>query len=90
MDFTKLNIEFANMQNKINEYNNLVALINNKIRDISKEIGKYDTKIKNTTNKIEIDLYSMMINIYNEEKCFLKSLIIKEKNENKDVKRKDK
>ena len=85
MDFTKLNIEFANMQNKINEYNNLVVLINNKIRDISKEIGKYDTKLKNTNNIIENDFFSMMLNILKEEQTFLESLIVKE---NKDTKKK--
>lgn len=85
MDFTKLNIEFANMQNKINEYNNLVALINNKIRDISKEIGKYDTKLKNTNSIIEKDFFSMMLNILKEEQNFLESLIVKE---TKDTKKK--
>ena len=44
MDFTKLNIEFANMQNIISKYNNLQNEIKNRIKIDLKDINKYETK----------------------------------------------
>ena len=75
MDFSKLNIEFANMQSIIEKYNVLVLEINQKIKFIDKEISKYDTKIKNTKNEIEKELYKIIVIKLNEEKKYLKSLI---------------
>ena len=40
MDFTKLNIEFANMQNTITNYNNIQNEIKNRIKNNLKDISK--------------------------------------------------
>ena len=48
MDFSKLNIEFSNMQKTISKYTEIVLKVNNKIKENLKIIGKYETKIKNT------------------------------------------
>lgn len=75
MDFSKLNIEFANMQSIIEKYNKLIFDINQKIRFNEKEISKYETKIKNTKNEIEKELYKIIVIRLNEEKIYLKCLI---------------
>ena len=75
MDFSKLNIEFANMQSIIEKYNKLIFDINQKIRFNEKEISKYDTKIKNTKNEIEKELYKIIVIRLNEEKTYLECLI---------------
>ena len=48
MDFTKLNVEFANMQNTITKYNCILTEIRNRIKNNSRDINKFETKIKNT------------------------------------------
>ena len=75
MDFSKLNIEFANMQSIIEKYNKLIFDINQKIRFNEKEISKYETKIKNTKNEIEKELYKIIVIRLNEEKTYLECLI---------------
>ena len=38
MDFTKLNVEFANMQNTITKYNNILNEIKNRIKNNLRDI----------------------------------------------------
>lgn len=78
MDFTKLNVEFANMQNTIAKYNSLVIEIKNRIRNNLKEINKYETKIKNTKNDLEKECYKMLIVSLKNETLFLENTIREE------------
>ncbi len=75
MDFTKLNVEFANMQNTITKYNGLITEIKNRIRNNSRDISKYEIKIKNTKNKIEKDMLNLYITILKNENEFMGGLI---------------
>lgn len=81
MDFTKLNIEFANMQNTITKYNNIQNEVKNRIRNNQKEISKYETKVKNTKNNLEKETYKLMVIAIKNETSFLES-IVKEDNSN--------
>ena len=82
MDFTKLNVEFANMQNTINKYNNLLTEIKNRIRNNSRDISKYETRIKNTKNNLEKESYKILVIALKNETSFLESIIKEdEKNE---------
>lgn len=81
MDFTKLNIEFANMQNTITKYNNIQNEIKNRIKNNQKEISKYETKVKNTKNNLEKETYKLMVIAIKNETSFLES-IVKEDNSN--------
>lgn len=78
MDFSKLNVEFANMQNIIAKYNSLVIEIKNRIRNNLKEINKYETKIKNTKNSLEKECYEMLIVSLKNETLFLENTIREE------------
>ncbi|MBO5096101.1 MAG: hypothetical protein J6B98_04425 [Bacilli bacterium] len=75
MDFTKLNLEFSNMQNMINKYNDMVSIINQKIKSNDKDIGKYETRLKNNKNIIEKDITKLLLDSLKNENMFLKSLI---------------
>ena len=89
MDFQKLNIEFSNMQSMINKYNVLLGNIKNKIKIDSKELLKYETKIKNTKNNIEKECYKIMSISLKDEIAFLNDLIKEDKengNESKFIK----
>lgn len=81
MDFTKLNIEFANMQNTITKYNNIQNEVKNRIKNNQKEISKYETKVKNTKNNLEKETYKLMVIAIKNETSFLES-IVKEDNSN--------
>lgn len=81
MDFTKLNIEFANMQNTITKYNNMQNEVKNRIKNNQKEISKYETKVKNTKNNLEKESYKLMVIAIKNETSFLES-IVKEDNSN--------
>lgn len=74
MDFTKLNIEFANMQNTIVKYNNVVNLVEARIKNNMKIINKYETKNKKS-NDIEKELDTLYIKLLKHENEFLNSLI---------------
>lgn len=67
MNFTKLNLEFSNMQNTIKKYNDIVNSINLRIKDNLKNINKYETKLKNTKNKIERDMLNLYISVLKSE-----------------------
>lgn len=75
MDFSKLNSEFANMQVIICKYNNIVNEINNRIRNNQRDISRFETKIKNTKNIIEKDLYKVYIDSIKNENIFIQGLI---------------
>ena len=74
MDFTKLNVEFANMQNTIVKYNNVVNLVEARIKNNMKIINKYETKNKKS-NDIEKELDTLYIKLLKHENEFLNSLI---------------
>lgn len=75
MDFTKLNLEFSNMQNTIKKYNDIVNSINLRIKDNLKNINKYETKLKNTKNNIERDMLNLYITILKNENEFNDKLV---------------
>ena len=78
MDFTKLNVEFANMQNTITKYNNLVNEIKNRIRNNSRDISKYETRVKNTKSNLEKESLKMLVISLKNETIFLESIIKEE------------
>lgn len=81
MDFSKLNIEFNNMQVIITKYNEILSLVKSKIKNNSKEINKFENKIKNTKNPIEKESHKIVIVSLKDENVFLENLI---KEDNKD------
>ena len=78
MNFQKLNLEFNNMQIMITKYNKLLLDINNKIKENLKEINKYESKIKNNKNSIEVRCLEFIIVSLKSETEFLQSIIGKE------------
>ena len=78
MDFTKLNVEFANMQNTITKYNCVLTEIKNRIKNNLRDISKFETKIKNTKNIIEKESYKMIVVSLKNETTFLESIIKEE------------
>lgn len=78
MDFTKLNVEFANMQNTITKYSSLITEIKNRIRNNSRDISKYETKIKNTKNNLEKESYKILVISLKNETSFLENIIKEE------------
>lgn len=78
MDFTKLNVEFANMQNTITKYNGLVSEIKNRIKNNSRDISKYETRIKNTKNNLEKESYKIIVIALKNETSFLENIIKEE------------
>ncbi len=75
MDFSKLNIEFSNMQKTVSKYTEIVLKINNKIKENLKVISKYETKIKNTKGNFEKELSHLYITSLKNENKFLESII---------------
>ena len=85
MDFSKLNIEFSNMQNMITKYNELLLEIKNRIRNNLKEISKYETKIKNTKNNLEKECYKILVISLKNETTFLENVIKDEKDRQESI-----
>lgn len=83
MDFSKLNLEFANMQETIKDYNKIILRINCRIKDNIRSISKMETKVKGNKDK----LIKYLANIYIESiKCendFLNDLIKGDENDGK-------
>ena len=79
MDFTKLNLEFANMQETVKDYNKMIVRINFRIKENLKSISRFETKMKNTKNKLEKDLAHLYITSIKCENEFLQDLIKEEK-----------
>ena len=75
MDFSKLNVEFSNMQKTVTKYTEIIVLVNLKVKDNLKSISKYETKMKNTKNKIEKDMAHLYISILKSENEFLENLV---------------
>ncbi len=82
MDFTKLNLEFANMQTTITKYHKLQSEIKERIKNDLKSIGKYETKLKNTKNTLEKEVYKIVIVTLKNEMDFLNKLLEEEKENN--------
>ena len=78
MDFSKLNVEFSNMQNTITKYNEIVIDIKQKIKNNDKDISKYEIKIKNIKNIVEKDVSKLILDILKSENIFLNYMCIKE------------
>lgn len=78
MDFSKLNLEFANMQNTITKYNSLITEIKNRIKNNSRDINKYETKIENTKNNLEKESYKILVISLKNETSFLENIIKEE------------
>lgn len=83
MDFSKLNVEFSNMQNIISKYNCMQSEIKNRIKVNQKEINKYMTKIKNNKNMIENECYKLIISFLKYDIDFLERLMKKDNNNEK-------
>lgn len=75
MDFSKLNIEFSNMQKIICNHNIQINEIKQKIKFNQKEISKNDIRIKNTKNNIEKYIYKILIEQIKNENLFLQKLL---------------
>lgn len=78
MNFQKLNLEFNNMQIIITKYNKLLLDINNKIKENLKEINKYESKIKNNKNSVEVRCLKFIIVSFKSETEFLQKIVGKE------------
>lgn len=78
MNFQKLNLEFNNMQIIITKYNKLLLDINNKIKENLKEINKYESKIKNNKNSVEVRCLKFIIVSLKNETEFLQKIVGKE------------
>ena len=75
MDFSKLNIEFSNMQKTVFKYTEIVSKINSKIKENLKIISKYETKSKNTNDSFEKELSHLYITYLKNENKFLENII---------------
>ena len=75
MDFSKLSIEFSNLQNTISKYNNIVVSINNKIRENIKNINKNEAKLQKVKTIIEKEIINLYISVLKNENEYLQSLI---------------
>lgn len=82
MDFSKLNVEFSNMQKTVTKYTEIVLLINLHIKENFKSISKYETKMKNTKNKIEKDMAHLYITMLKNENEFLENLVKEQEDKN--------
>ena len=82
MDFSKLNVEFSNMQKTVTKYTEIIVLVNLKVKDNLKSISKYETKMKNTKNKIEKDIDHLYITMLKCENEFLESLVKEQEDKN--------
>lgn len=55
MDFTKLNLEFSNIQLKLEKYDKQLGIVLNEIKKLEKDIGKLETKLEQT--KVQTEKY---------------------------------
>lgn len=85
MDFSKLNLEFSNMQKIVSNYNEILNKINCKIKNNLKLISKYKSKTNGIKNVIEKDINNLHITILKEEIDFLNELIKEEIQNEKNV-----
>lgn len=83
MDFSKLNLEFANMQETIKNYNKIILRINCRIKDNIRSIGKMETKVKGNKDKLIKYLANVYIESIKCENDFLNDLIKGDENDGK-------
>ena len=85
MDFSKLNLEFTNMQETVKKYNKMVLFIQVKIKDNERIIGKYKTKAKSLKNKLEKDLATFYIKTLEYENDLLNLILADDEVDKKQV-----
>ena len=78
MDFSKLNLEFSNMQNTINRYNEIIKIVNERIKDNLKIINKSEVKLKNAKDDIERDIIELYLDVIKGQNKFLNCLLEKD------------
>ena len=61
MDFTKLNLEFSNIQLKLEKYDKQLGIVLNEIKKLEKDIGKLETKLEQTKVQTEKCQYKLII-----------------------------
>lgn len=83
MDFSKLNLEFANMQETIKDYNKIILRINYRIKDNIRSISKMETKVKGNKDKLIKYLANVYIESIKCENDFLNDLIKGDENDGK-------
>ena len=83
MDFSKLNLEFANMQETIKNYNKIILRINCRIIDNIRSISKMETKVKGNKDKLIKYLANVYIESIKCENDFLNDLIKGDENDGK-------
>ena len=83
MDFSKLNLEFANMQETIKNYNKIILRINWRIKDNIRSISKMETKVKGNKDKLIKYLANVYIESIKCENDFLNDLIKGDENNGK-------
>ena len=83
MDFSKLNLEFANMQETIKNYNKIIIRINCRIKDNIRSISKMETKVKGNKDKLIKYLANVYIESIKCENDFLNDLIKGDENDGK-------
>lgn len=83
MDFSKLNLEFANMQETIKNYNKIILRINCRIKDNIRSISKMKTKVKGNKDKLIKYLANVYIESIKCENDFLNDLIKGDENDGK-------
>ena len=83
MDFSKLNLEFANMQETIKNYNKIILRINCRIKDNIRSINKMETKVKGNKDKLIKYLANVYIESIKCENDFLNDLIKGDENDGK-------
>lgn len=83
MDFSKLNVEFFNIQQKLEKYDKQLGIVLAEIKQLEKEINKLETKIKQTKSNTEKCQYKLVLEFKKEQLVFLKNTFVDsgEKNE---------
>ncbi len=76
MDFTKLNLEFSNIQLKLEKYDKQLGIVLNEIKKLEKDIGKLETKLEQTKVQTEKCQYKLIIEFKKEQVNFLKNTFI--------------
>lgn len=71
MDFSKLNLEFNNIQKKMELYDIQFNKVLLKIKQLEKEIKKMETKITQAKSLVDKSLYTFFIEIKKEQLAFL-------------------
>lgn len=73
MDFSKLNMEFFNIQKKLEKYDKQLDIVLLEIKKLEKEIVKIETKIKQTKSNVEKWQNKLILEFKKEQLDFLKN-----------------